>query len=517
VDVGRGEDHGAIEVQIVDHEATQGATTALVAQIDASQADLVARAHSLDGLRLAAAGLGIGLELGAAGLSLWFVRRYGRAVAADARRRERHSAERIEIVASLRTLRTQATPETTAASIAAALNRLPGVDAAAVLEVRPEGFLALATWGLPDYPIQTGEWLPPANAAHLRERANREPWAERFAPGRQPAPYEQRLVELGIKTRAYAPIELDGELLGLIAVATTDEDEALHLVEDLPAVSEFASLAASILAPALVARRDRVTRREAVAATIAAGAFHPVFQPIVDLATDERVGFEALTRFADGTPPDLAFAAAAACGMGLELEAATLAMALHAADELPAGAWLSLNVSPTLLAEGVALGRVLAGHARPIVLEVTEHELIDDYGALQRARRALGPAIRIAVDDTGAGIANFNHLVGLRPDFLKIDIGLVRGVANDPSRRAVVVGLVHFAAEAGCQVIAEGVETAQERATVTELGVTLGQGYLLAKPAVAAAWRMSYPDARWTVPSRKARQTLRPSRVTSPP
>ncbi len=107
------------------------------------------------------------------------------------------------------------------------------------------------------------------------------------------------------------------------------------------------------------------------------------------------------------------------------------------------------------------------------------------HAPLREAMRELGAGVRLAVDDAGAGVANFNHLVELRPSFVKIDAGLVRGVDNDSSRRAVVVGLIHFAAEAGCEVIAEGIETAEEHATVSELGVTLGQGFLLARPAVA--------------------------------
>lgn len=70
---------------------------------------------------------------------------------------------------------------------------------------------------------------------------------------------------------------------------------------------------------------------------------------------------------------------------------------------------------------------------------------------------------------------------------MKIDAGLVRGVNADPRRRAVVVGLIHFALEAGCQVIAEGIETLAERRTVTDLGVTLGQGFLLGMPVDAEA------------------------------
>ena len=100
----------------------------------------------------------------------------------------------------------------------------------------------------------------------------------------------------------------------------------------------------------------------------------------------------------------------------------------------------------------------------------------------------LGPDLRLAVDDAGAGVANFHHLVELRPEFVKIDVSLVRGVDTDLSRQAVVAGILHFAATSHCQVIAEGLETDAELAMVTELGVTLGQGYLLGRPASVEEW-----------------------------
>jgi EAL domain-containing protein (putative c-di-GMP-specific phosphodiesterase class I) len=237
-----------------------------------------------------------------------------------------------------------------------------------------------------------------------------------------------------------------------------------------------------------MARRGRLGERRRIEKTIGSAAFRPVFQPVIDLATGAIVGFEALTRFDDGCRPDVTFAAALACGMGFELESVTLEAALREARSLAPTAWLSLNVSPPLLAHTESVARLLAGTARAIVLEVTEHVVIDDYAPLREAMRQLGPGVRLAVDDAGAGAANFTHLVELRPQFVKIDAGLVRGLDGDPSRRAVVVGLVHFAAESGCQVIAEGIETEAERATLTELGVTLGQGYLLARPAPAATW-----------------------------
>jgi EAL domain-containing protein (putative c-di-GMP-specific phosphodiesterase class I) len=256
-------------------------------------------------------------------------------------------------------------------------------------------------------------------------------------------------------------------------------------------VGEFASVAESILVPALVARRERTLEQHRIAGIIASAAFRPVFQPVVDLATGTTVGFEALTRFDDGCAPDIMFAAALGCGMGIELETVTLRAALLEARQLPGAAWLSLNVSPPLLAMKGVLVPMLASRTRPIVLEVTEHEAITSYGPMREAMLRLGSETRLAVDDAGAGVANFNHLVELRPDFVKVDVSLVRGVDADPSRRAVVVGLIHFAAEAGCQVIAEGIETEAERATVAELGVTFGQGYLLARPAPAATWSVA--------------------------
>ena len=481
----------AIQKEIQDQEATQVAARQFVLKIDAVEAELGVRSNALNGLRVAATAFGLAIELLAAGLSLWFVRRYGLRVSRDTRRRVQASAERVEIIASLRTLRTQGTPEATAALIADALHRLPGVDVAGVLECTANGLLTLATVGPPGSPVQTGEALPDNQARYLLERSRDGPWAERWSPPADPGADDGRRAALGIKSRAFAPIQVDGELVGLIAVATTDEDHGRHLVEDLPAVGEFASVAEAILAPALVARRARAEERRRIAATIASAAFRPVFQPIVDLSTGTTVGFEALTRFDDGCRPDLRFAGAVECGMAIELETATLDAALREARRLAPGAWLSLNVSPAFLVQSGTLGRLLADRPGPVVLEVTEHEAIEAYAPLRAAMLGLGPGVRLAADDAGAGVANFNHLVELRPNFVKIDASLVHGVDADPSRRAVVVGLVHFAAEAGCQVIAEGIETQAERTTVTELGVTLGQGYLLGKPAPAETWHVA--------------------------
>ena len=142
-------------------------------------------------------------------------------------------------------------------------------------------------------------------------------------------------------------------------------------------------------------------------------------------------------------------------------------------------------MSPALILAGDGLRSALGGRTRRVVLEITEHAAIDDYGALRSSFVALGAGLRLAVDDAGAGVANFNHLVELRPQFVKVDIGLVRGVNADLTRQALIVALVHFAAATDCRVIAEGIETEAERAVLERLEVQLGQGYLFGRPAEA--------------------------------
>ena len=189
-----------------------------------------------------------------------------------------------------------------------------------------------------------------------------------------------------------------------------------------------------------------------------------------------------------GSAPTCASPTPGRSGLGPELELATLEAAVAAGKELPAGTWLDLNVSPRLLADPGRLREILWSADRALVLEVTEHELIGDYDALRAAVRELGHDIRLAVDDAGAGIANFGHIIDLRPDFVKLDISLVRRVNANLGRQAMVVGMRHFCRTAGCRLIAEGIETEEEAATLRVLGVEFGQGYLFGHPEPVETW-----------------------------
>lgn len=407
------------------------------------------------------------------------------------RSQEAAFAERTAIVASLGRLERRSTIEETADMIVAALRRLPEIDLAAVFRRDGEGIEVLAMTGPDGFPVGPGDRLPDVRATHLLERMAGGPWAEWWTGNPEYERYGEAITATGIKGQAFAPIFDGDRLVGAVVIGTRSAAHAEHLVADLPAVAEFAATASVLLTPLLRERAEALGARQAIEAIIGSGDYHPVFQPIVELATGRTVGFEALTRFGDGRRPDLVFAEAARAGVGFELELATLDAAVAAGRALPGGTWLSLNVSPALLVDAPGIDVLLARRDRPVVLEVTEHVAIDDYRAVRSAIDRLGPDVRTAVDDAGAGIANFSHLVELRPGIVKIDAGLIRDLDTDLARQAVLVGLVHFAAKAGCEVIAEGIETEAERATAKTLGVTHAQGYLFARPAPADAFASS--------------------------
>ena len=237
-------------------------------------------------------------------------------------------------------------------------------------------------------------------------------------------------------------------------------------------------------------REARETLRMRIQDMIERRRFRCVFQPIVDLGSGEAIGVEALSRFAGEPPqaPDRWFADAQRAHLRLELELAVAGRALEEVGALPEGAFLSVNLSPESLASAYPL--LAAADPRRLVIELTEHAVIDDYEALAphiaKLRAAGG---RLAVDDAGAGFASLRHTLQLAPEFLKLDISLTRGIDHDSGRRALAVGLIGFAGELGSEIIAEGIETREQLDALRSLGVRRGQGLYLAAPGpIAEAW-----------------------------
>jgi len=214
--------------------------------------------------------------------------------------------------------------------------------------------------------------------------------------------------------------------------------------------------------------------------------YWPVFQPIRDLDSNRIVGYEALTRFDAPQTTQWVFDHAGLVGRGKDLEIATMQAAVKAAVELRSDCWVSVNSSAALLSETDTIGTILDPLDRPVVIELSEHEMITDYQPIATAMRRLGPGRTLAVDDAGSGFASLRHILEVRPAYVKMDIGLVQGVATDLSRRALVAGFVHFARDADFTLVAEGIQSEDDLETLKRLGVALGQGYLLGRPERAA-------------------------------
>jgi predicted signal transduction protein with EAL and GGDEF domain len=242
--------------------------------------------------------------------------------------------------------------------------------------------------------------------------------------------------------------------------------------------------------------RSEEQRNEVLRLLRAGDAIVPAFQPIMDLRTGDVAGYEALARFpldADARPPNIWFAQAHRCGLGVQLEARAAAAALAARGDAPAP-YLSINLSPAAL-RADELRDQLPGDMHGVVVEVTEHELVADGERLRatlddlRARGA-----QIAVDDAGAGYAGLRQLTMMRPDMIKLDRGLIEDVANDEAKQALVECFVRFAERTDAAVCAEGIESLDDLLVLARLGVAYGQGYAIARPAFG--WPEPAADAR---------------------
>lgn len=218
------------------------------------------------------------------------------------------------------------------------------------------------------------------------------------------------------------------------------------------------------------------------------GGIRIALQPIVQIEGGPTVGVEALSRFPDSerlTNPAAWFAAAHRAGLTVPLESAACAAALDLLPTLAEDQFLAVNVSPELLLSGELAGLDGTVDWRRVVLELTEHEPVEDYAAMQRALADLRErGARLAVDDAGAGFASLRHIIDLHPDVIKIDIDIIRGVDRDPGRAAIADMLVRFAERMGAGVVAEGIETETEQKALMQIGDMWAQGYLFGRPEV---------------------------------
>jgi EAL domain-containing protein (putative c-di-GMP-specific phosphodiesterase class I) len=236
-----------------------------------------------------------------------------------------------------------------------------------------------------------------------------------------------------------------------------------------------------------------------------------VFQPVVQLADGTIAGFEALSRPAgwSGGSVEGLFAAAQRMGMVRELDHLCRRSAITAAQGLSDGLPVFINVSVAALldplhdVDQLLLMLAWAGR-RPhdVVLEVSERESVTNVPRLSAVLDSYRHhGIRFALDDVGEGHSTFETLAAARPEFVKIATSFTQRV-DEVGPRATVLAALAFARASDAAVIAEGIEDQRTLDLLRELGVGLGQGYHLGRPAALTAMELGSPAPRRPVPLR---------------
>lgn len=372
----------------------------------------------------------------------------------------------------------------TVTTLCEALQKLDWIDGAMIFLLPGSGEVVNVTADMPaELELPFGEVFTRARLEGVVAATEQGPWYLDLTQSASRDFMDDSLVDamrsVGIRATAYAAIKTETSAFGVLSVASHADDAAAMLAGRLGSLQDLARLAGAILRnqAKTYARTERL--RTQITSTLANEAFWPVFQPVVRLSDGALVGYEALTRFTDGRNPQTHFGEANEVGMEVVLEEACAQAALRAARSIPADISIGLNFSPRAVLEG-ALSR-LGDVDRALVVEITEHTPTGDY-ELIRAALARTPNVELAVDDTGAGYASLRHVLELQPQFVKLDIALIRDVDKDPARAAMVAGMRHFATATGTRLVAEGVERVEQATALQALGVSHAQGFLFGRP-----------------------------------
>jgi EAL domain-containing protein (putative c-di-GMP-specific phosphodiesterase class I) len=214
-------------------------------------------------------------------------------------------------------------------------------------------------------------------------------------------------------------------------------------------------------------------------------ALKPVYLPVVQLKERHACGYELLARFSGGpaVPPSMWFESAAELGLTAPLERRIMRAGFSTADALPAGAFVAVNITAEALVSK-QIQELFNQRERydNIMLEISEKDS-QEPGVAEALTAFRAGGGRLAVDDIGSGFCNLRDVLTLKPDILKVDRAIIRGVDRDRVKQAIVEGLNTMAARLDIPLLAEGIESREELAVLEKMGVPLGQGYLFGEPS----------------------------------
>jgi EAL domain-containing protein (putative c-di-GMP-specific phosphodiesterase class I) len=301
--------------------------------------------------------------------------------------------------------------------------------------------------------------------------------------GRLTTPYlrERPVIDVGYGLVVWSPLE-------------NEERQILRLIED--------SLQSAALRRTI---RDR-DQREALLDVIHNRTLWTAFQTIVEIDSRQIMGWEGLSRGPRGSEaeyPMVLFGRAARYGLTEELERACRRQIFADWTEFGATERLFVNTVPATIRDSSFLGRGVIEYLGPklsprfVTLEITERQVIENLTLYREAMHAFTDlGFSFAIDDLGAGYSGLETVAALRPNYLKIDMGLVRDLHQKKVNQQVVKAINEMGIGVGATVIAEGIQTKEESDAVRSLGIRYGQGYLFARPLDPKASKEPRPAAK---------------------
>lgn len=219
-----------------------------------------------------------------------------------------------------------------------------------------------------------------------------------------------------------------------------------------------------------------------------------VYQPILALDSGQIIGYEALCRGPENSffaSPLNLFGYAEKTNQLYALEKVAREKALAGLAGDLAGYRLFLNISPHVVHDPsfradeirAYMDQVGAAPER-VVFEITERTSIEDFRTFRQSLEYYRQhGFKVAVDDAGSGYSSLQAIAELQPDYIKIDLSLIRDIDKNPTKRILVETFLTFAEKTGSQIIAEGIENSDEMACLRKIGIPLGQGFFLARPS----------------------------------
>ncbi|MCM0611224.1 EAL domain-containing protein [Marinobacter sediminum] len=229
-------------------------------------------------------------------------------------------------------------------------------------------------------------------------------------------------------------------------------------------------------------------------------SFTFAFQPIVDVVNKSVYAYEALVRGPEGEGA-MSVLSKVNERNRYSFDQVCRVKAVKLASRLGMDAKLSINFMPNAVYQAEYCIRTTLAAAKTynfdtskIIFELTEDEKltsVEHLVSIIEAYQEMG--FSTAIDDFGAGYSRYNIMMACPPDLLKLDMGLVRNIQEQPNKQAVVAGIITMMKQLGGKIVAEGVETKEEYFWLRSQGITLYQGFLFAKPGFECLPEPVYP------------------------